>query len=36
MDSDCCVSNPAAVYTPALNTKNDFGSAGITTPRNPL
>src|SRR5271163_4071407 len=30
MDSDCCMSSPAAVYTPALSTKYDFGSASFT------
>jgi hypothetical protein len=27
MDSDCCMSRPAAVYTPELKTKNDLGGA---------
>jgi hypothetical protein len=33
IDSDCCISSPAAVETPAVDTQNDFGSAGFTALR---
>ena len=36
MDSDCCMSSPAAVYTPALSTKYDLGSASFTAFRGSL